>query len=122
MTEKIPEDKKPEQPYGMWQGAHYALIILTAVVLILMFIAWAMPAATPRPQTTLTVTLTTEVTGTPIQATMQPTTIPEPTSEDVGYADGIIILSAVLSIILLLATLREILYYRRKAKSDEIKQ
>lgn len=107
----------PDQPYKIWQGAPYVLIIIAVVVLILMFIAWAMPAATPRTQPTV-------LPGTQITPTQEPVVIgtpmstdfPEPTAENVGYANGIIGLSGLITLILIMAAYREILYYRKKEK------
>lgn len=122
MIEPDPK-KKPDQPYKIWQGAPYVLVIVAVVVLILMFIAWAMPAATPR-------TLSTPLPGTQITPTQPPvvigtpmsTTFPEPTAENVGYANGIIGLSGLLTLILILGALREILYYRKKEKQASHQQ
>lgn len=102
----------------MWQGGPYVLIVLAVIVLLLMFVAWAMPPSTPRPPST-------PLPGTQILPTQPPVTQPgqstpvfEPTAENVGYANGIIIFSAILSLVLLIATLREILFYRKKDKSQ----
>lgn len=119
MSTLEPQNSKPEQPYRIWQGAHYVLVVLAVVVLVLMFIAWAMPAATPRPQPT-------PLPGTQLIPTQPPivigtpgTAVPvEPTAENVGYANGIIILSALLSLIMLLAVLREVLFFRKKRKQS----
>lgn len=114
MKSKHTKSRLPGQPSTVWPGAYVVLIILAVVVLLLMFIAWAMPAATPREQeATVTLTYTPEITGTPKPLKKTPTPIPDPTPENVGYSNGIIVLSAVISLILLLAAIRELGIHRR---------
>jgi len=81
-----------------------------------MFIAWAMPAATPRaPETTLTLEQTeVGVTATPDPMVLSPTNGINTSEAEVGYANGIIVISGMLMLILLLATLREVLWHHKK--------
>ncbi|MCJ7695257.1 MAG: hypothetical protein MUO40_07490 [Anaerolineaceae bacterium] len=104
------------QPHNIWQGALLILIVLAIVVIALMFIAWAMPSATNT-------ILGRRAIETPVDITAESAAALTPTSEtesivltnqeDVGYGDGIIIASGVLLLILLVATFREIVLYRK---------
>lgn len=121
MNPNKPSQDLPPIPHNIWPGAHLVLIILAFIVLVLMFLAWAMPAATPRvAEGTGTATLTDmEVTGTPQREIATPESNGALTSEEVGYADGIIILSAGLMLIVLFATLREVIWYRKKVDAKK---
>ena len=116
MSDRQPQTPKSTGPYHIWPGASVLLIVLSIVVLILMFIAWAMPAATPRaPETTLTIEQTeVGVTATPDPTLLTPTNGVNTSEAEVGYANGIIVISGMLMLILLLATLREVLWHHKK--------
>lgn len=103
-------------PYHVWPGASVLIIVLAIVVLLLMFIAWAMPAATPRvPESTPSLEQTeVGVTATPDPMVLSPTNGINTSEAEVGYANGIIVISGMLMLILLLATLREVLWHHKK--------
>ena len=98
----------------------WILYVLVVAVLLLSILAFISPICQNPVETTPSPT--TQTTATDIEGETIPdvalTTTPEayplpPTPEEIGYTDGIIFLSTILILILLVATLREILY--RKA-------
>lgn len=103
-------------PYHVWPGASVLIIVLAIVVLLLMFIAWAMPAATPRvPESTPSLEQTEGgMTATPDPMLLTPTNGINTSEEEVGYANGIIVISGMLMLIVLSATLREVLLHHKK--------
>ncbi len=103
-------------PYHVWPGASVLIIVLAIVVLLLMFIAWAMPAATPRvPESTPSLEQTEGgMTATPDPMLLTPTNGINTSEAEVGYANGIIVISGMLMLIVLSATLREVLLHHKK--------
>jgi len=101
----------PAEPNGRFK---WGLVILILSVLILASFAFGHPngeeAATASPTATL---MTNAETGTALDSsTTTETVTPDipPSPDEVGYTDGIIFFATILVLILLVATLREVIH------------
>lgn len=110
-------NKLPDEPqlHNIWTGGPLLLVALAVVVVIIMFIAWALPEGS-NPLFDLRQTTGTAPVSTPLPAIMpgEETQLVEPIAESVGYGDGIIVFSAGLIVLVLIVVLREVLYFRKK--------
>lgn len=108
-----PKSNSP-QPRSIWLGAHTTLIVLVVIVLSMAILALVTPDASNVFAQNVTDTLENvelTATTTPILETEE-SQLPSP--DEVGYMDGVIFCGTILVLILLLGTLREILWYRKK--------
>ncbi len=109
------EDSQPQpapaEPNGRFK---WVLVILILSVLILASFAFGRPNGEPAATLSPTATLMrgVETVTALVSSTTTETVIPDipPTPDEVGYTDGIIFFSTVLVLILLVATLREVIH------------
>ena len=110
-----PKSNSP-QPRRIWLSAHITLIVLVVIVLSMTVLAWVTPDAS-----NVFVQNTTDTLGN-VELTATTTPILETeesqltSPEEVGYMDGVIFCGTILVLMLLLGTLREILWYRKKSQ------
>jgi len=108
-----PKSNSP-QPHRIWLGAQTALIVLVVMVVSMTILAWVTPDASnvfAQNSTDILENVELTATTTPILETEESQA---PSPEEVGYMDGVIICGTILVLMLLLGTLREILWYRKK--------
>ena len=110
-----PKSNSP-QPRRIWLGAQTAVIVLVVMVVLMTILALVTPDASNTLAQNTTDTLeNVELTATPIpMAETEENQMPS--HEEVGYTDGVIFCGTILVLILLLGTLREILWYRKKSQ------
>lgn len=110
-----PVDKKDRGLFAEIR-AQWMLVALAAAVLTLSVLAFSSPVSQNSTLATPSPAGMTECTATAAAAQTQTaeSEAAPPTPEEIGYTDGIIIMSTLLILILLVATLREAL--RRKAR------
>lgn len=101
---------------------HWSFFIMIFGVLALSIVAFFSPISQCEPPAVTPSEVAMAETGssTPeFQGTPVPTeTLPPPTPDEIGYSNGIIFWSTILILILLIGTLREILYARKKSEED----
>ena len=97
----------------------WVLIALVLVVLVLSILAFISPisqggqGSTPTPSVVSTTGAATPTGDLEMTQTAEGDTLP-PTPEEIGYTDGIILMSTLLILILLVGTLRETLHRRKR--------
>ncbi len=108
-----------ENNNSLWNSKFlWSLILVMVVVLILAVFSWRSPISKPTGERMITLTVTSEE---PEQALVQTPQVelilsgPEDflNPEEIGHTDGIIVWGTVLMMILLLATLREIILRKK---------
>jgi hypothetical protein len=119
MNENQEINKNPDDRDKFLKRALLILIILTVLVVLITLITYIRPAADPQPTLQPTqAPLSNTPTINPARRTPRPTRSLDPVEENVGYANGIIILSGVLCLIVLIAGLREIAHHRSQSKNS----
>lgn len=108
-------DEKPGRKVKL--NSWWVLLVLVAVVLLLSILALNSPVSQRAEEQTPSLTSPADIDrsgGTPDIATAYPAegTLVPPTSEEIGTTDGIIFWSTILILILLVGTLRELLYQK----------
>lgn len=96
--------------HNIWSAGTIGLIALAVVIVIVMFIAWAMPESA---DTNATPTLLTPTSAPFVLGSGTPTPEILTMRENVGYGDGIIVFSSVLILLLLILILREQIIHRK---------
>ena len=108
-------DEKPNRKFKL--NSWWVLLVLLAVVLLLSILALNSPVSQRAEEATPSLTAEADIdqsAGTPDTATAYPAegTLEPLTSEEIGTTDGIILWSTILILILLVGTLRELLYQK----------
>ena len=113
----MPEPSLQPGPIRFKDAPQWILFLFALGMLTFSTLAFMKPIfqgsvdATPSPISPTMTEAPNAVVATPT-AVITPTEVMPPTPEEIGYTDGIILFSTILVVIVLVATLREVLWHR----------